>query len=119
MAEALEIAAKAGDYAAVEAGNEPFIQKVEELLPRFAEMIERAEGTESGGKNKLPEPDRALLTKILEAGAEYDIEMMQKTLEELEKHDYESGGELVKWIRERVVDFAYDEVREKLEETLR
>jgi hypothetical protein len=37
-------------------------------------------------------------------------------LAELEKYEYESGGELIPWLREQIDNLEYDAVREKLEE---
>ncbi|MDR1572306.1 MAG: response regulator [Clostridiales Family XIII bacterium] len=118
MAEALEMAAKTGDYAGVEAGNAAFIQRVEELLPRLAELIERADAAVDDGGDRKPSPDRALLERMLAAGRDYDIEAMQSAMDALGEHEYESGGELVRWLREKVVEFAYDQIQERLEVVL-
>jgi PAS domain S-box-containing protein len=121
MAEALELSAKSGDFARVMAGNETFIGKAEELLSQLSALAKSADdvckATESG-KNEQPSPDRALLAKMLEASQNYDIDAMQAVMDELEQYKYESGGELITWLKERLVNFGYEEISEKLEETL-
>jgi CheY-like chemotaxis protein len=121
MAEALEIAAKGGDFARVMAGNETFICRIEALLPQFEALIRSADeaGEEADGdKNTLPEPDGSLLAEMLEASRNYDIDAMQGVMEKLEQHKYESGGELVSWLREQTVNFDYESVTERLDEVL-
>jgi PAS domain S-box-containing protein len=121
MAEALEISAKSGDFARVMAGNETFIGKVEALLAQLDALCRSADGVSEeadSGKNTLPSPDRPLLAKMLEASQDYDIDAMQGVMEQLEQYRYESGGELIPWLKERLVNFEYDEISEKLGKTL-
>jgi CheY-like chemotaxis protein len=118
MAEALEISAKSGGFARVMAGNETFIGKVEGLLAQLDALSKRADGVSEeadGDKNTLPSPDRPLLARMLEASRGYDIDAMQSVMEELERYRYESGEDLVSWLKERLVNFGYDEISEKLE----
>jgi PAS domain S-box-containing protein len=121
MAETLELSAKSGDFARVIAGNETFIGKAEELLSQLSALAKSADDVckaAESGKNALPSPDRALLAKMLEASQNYDIDAMQAVMDELEQYKYESGGELITWLKERLVNFGYEEISEKLEETL-
>jgi CheY-like chemotaxis protein len=121
MAEALEISAKSGDFARVMAGNETFIGQVEELLLQLDTLSRSADeiGRElDGDKKTLPSPDASLLAKMLAASQAYDIDTMQSVMEALEKYQYDSGGELISWLRERLVNFGYDEISEKLEKTM-
>jgi PAS domain S-box-containing protein len=121
MAEALEISAKSGDFARVMAGNETFISKVEDLLTQLDALAESADEVGDAAdrdKTALPSPDRALLEKMLEASRDYDIDAMRSVMDELERYRYESGGELISWLKERIVNFGYDEISEKLAEVL-
>ena len=115
MAEALEIAAKAGNYAEVEAGNGPLIDEINALVPKLNGLLDACSGD---GGTKKPEPDRALLRDMLIAAREFDVDKMQKTLEELEKFEYEKDGDLVKWLSDQVTMFAYDLIQQRLEEIL-
>jgi signal transduction histidine kinase/DNA-binding NarL/FixJ family response regulator len=119
MAEALEAAAKDCDFPRVMAGNETFIKAVEKLIPQFAAIIEKTEEMQSAAsedKDMKPEPDRKLLAKMLDACREYDIDVMQEIMEELEKYSYESQNELINWLKEQLVNFGYDQIEEKLAE---
>jgi hypothetical protein len=40
---------------------------------------------------------------------------MEEIIAELEGYEYESGGELVSWLREQLDNLEYDAVRERLE----
>jgi CheY-like chemotaxis protein len=120
MAEALEIAAENGDFAHVMAGNETFIGKVEALLQQLDTLSRSADAVgrkADGSKNLLRvSPDGSLLAKMLEASQAYDIDAMQGVMDELERYQYEFGGELIAWLKEKLVNFGYDEISEKLEE---
>ncbi|MDR1916952.1 MAG: response regulator [Synergistaceae bacterium] len=117
MAEALEAAAKAGDFARVMAGNETFIRAVEALIPQFKAILEKTEEIlRHDDKATKPQPDRELLVKMLDASKEYDIDAMQQSMDELEKYNYESQSDLIAWLKEQIVNFAYDQIEEKLTE---
>jgi signal transduction histidine kinase/CheY-like chemotaxis protein len=114
-AEELEHAAKAGDYEKVAADNNAFIGRVEKFLADLAALMDAEKGPE---KPEAPAPDRSLLEKILEASRHFKPRTMEESLAELEKYRYESGGDLVSWLREQVDNLEYDAVRERLETEL-
>jgi hypothetical protein len=119
MAEALEIAAKAGDFARVKAGNEVFIKHVEELIPQFEALVKSADRRSGGARGqRRPEPDRDLLARMLEAAGNYDIDSMQQVMDELERYEYESKGDLIERLKEALLNFQYEEIQERLEEVL-
>ncbi|MDR2073751.1 MAG: hybrid sensor histidine kinase/response regulator, partial [Spirochaetaceae bacterium] len=112
-AEELEHAAKAGDYEKVGAGNTAFIEKVEAFLESLGKLLQTtAKGDE---KPKALAPDKALLEKMLDASKRFKPTIMEEVLAELEARDYESGGELIPWLREQIDNLEYDAIREKLE----
>jgi hypothetical protein len=43
---------------------------------------------------------------------------MEKILTEMEQYDYESDGELVEWMRERIDNLDYKDIVERLEEVI-
>ena len=61
------------------------------------------------------QPDPVLLTKFLEAAKQYKTTLMEEILENMESHDYESGGELVAWLREQMDNLEYDAICTRLE----
>ncbi|MDR2048298.1 MAG: hybrid sensor histidine kinase/response regulator, partial [Treponema sp.] len=116
-AEELEFAAKAGNYEKVESKNAPFIAKVEASLEALEKLLHTAEAG-GGEKPKAAAPDKALLEKLLDASKRFKPAIMEDVLAELEGCEYESGGELIPWLREQIDNLEYDAVREKLESTL-
>jgi len=110
----LEIASKAGDYDKTLAGNGPFIDSVKELKEKLQQLLDDFEGGSSGGAQKKPEPDKAILQAMLEASRDFDVDKMQDSLHELEKYQYEKDGDLVAWLSEQVTAFGYDKIEERL-----
>jgi len=113
MAKELEMAAKAGDFAKAKAGNAPFIEAVDSLTEKLKALVSELEGG-AVGKQRKPEPDKALLGVMLQASRDFDVEKMQDALKELEKYEYETGGDLVKWLGQQVTAFGYDRIEERL-----
>lgn len=113
LAESLEIAGKKNDLAYVLDNTDAFILTIKALLLKLEELFRLFDGQpESKPKNKAP--DRALLSELLTASQEYDIEAIGQTLEKLTKYDYETEKELVLWLKEQADIFAYDAIQEKL-----
>jgi CheY-like chemotaxis protein len=113
-AEALEGAARAGEFEKVLADNGPFIEQMELLLADMGNLLEKA-ASNRGVKQKVPAPDSSLLAKLLDAVKRYKSTVMEDILEELESYEYESGGELITWLREQMDDLEYDAIRGRLE----
>jgi hypothetical protein len=66
-------------------------------------------------KPRRPAPDGDLLARLLAACKEYNITAMEDALIELEKYSYESGDDLVVWLRRQLDNFDYELIRERLE----
>jgi PAS domain S-box-containing protein len=113
-AEELEAAAKAGNYEKVTAENGAFIEKAEKTLEALGDLLKKIEG-EGLAKPKVPIPDGTLLDKLLEASKRFKPALMEEIMKELEGCEYESGGDLVSWLREQIDNLEYDAIREKLE----
>jgi hypothetical protein len=57
------------------------------------------------------------LYKLLEACKQYKpITEIEKVMMELEKYEYDSGGDLVSWLREQLDNLEYDAIRDRLED---
>jgi CheY-like chemotaxis protein len=114
QAEGLEHAAKAGDYDRVRGENDAFIRQVEAALSGIQELLRScAEGEPE--KEQAAAPDPALLEKLLDASRRFKSTVMEEILLELEKYEYQSGGDLVVWLREQLDNLEYDAIRERLE----
>jgi CheY-like chemotaxis protein len=116
MAAELETAARAGDYEKVAADNGALIEAAELLLFDLGELLKKTEA-DKGKKPKLAVPDPALLAQLLDATRRYKANLIEKLLGDLEANDYESGGELVIWLREQMDNLEYDEIINRLENT--
>jgi signal transduction histidine kinase/CheY-like chemotaxis protein len=114
-AEALEAAARGGNFSFIEENNGEFIASAAAL----AENIEKALANprcDASSKDVAPEPDEETLGRMLEAAGSYDTQAMETILEELERHGYERGEELIKVMRAQLENLEYDEIKGALEE---
>jgi signal transduction histidine kinase/DNA-binding NarL/FixJ family response regulator/HPt (histidine-containing phosphotransfer) domain-containing protein len=100
LAEELEYAAKAGDFSSVEAKTSELVALVENLVEHLAAVLQEFEA--ENPKPLKAEPDEALLARLLEACKSIDIDEVDAAIEELDSYDYESGGDLVEWLKDRV-----------------
>jgi HPt (histidine-containing phosphotransfer) domain-containing protein len=115
-AEALERAAKADDFDFVRANNEKFIEDAEKLLANIDAALE--EYKKAHPKPKKPEPDAEILTALLEACRNFDIEEADKAMEELGRYEYESRSELIDWLKDALSVTGFRKMAERLESEL-
>ncbi|MDR2178379.1 MAG: response regulator [Treponema sp.] len=112
-AEELEFAAKAGDYENVQSKNTAFISKVETVMDNLRNLL-NSSVENSPPKQKAAAPDKVLLEKLLDASERFKSTLMENIMTELESCEYESGGDLIPWLRKQIDNLEYDAVREKL-----
>ncbi len=108
LAEKLEHAAKAGDMNAVQASHPAFAVLAEELLDSIGQALQRIDA--AANKPTAPAPDPALLNKLREAAAAFDMDRVDAAMERLEACRYERGEELVAWLREKVNGMEFEEI---------
>jgi HPt (histidine-containing phosphotransfer) domain-containing protein len=113
-AAALEAAARAGDIGTIRAKNSGFIKTVETLISGLNELLAKVEKNRDK-KQRAGTPDPNLLDKLLEAGKQYNLALMEEAVTELEKYEYDSGGDLVLWLREQVDNLEYEAIQDRLE----
>ncbi|MDR2353167.1 MAG: histidine kinase, partial [Deltaproteobacteria bacterium] len=116
-AEFLEHAAKDGDLSKVLEKHDEFIEHSEMLIVDLQSFLESIEGPKEE-KGSLPEPPKELLQKILDASSTFDMDTMEDSVVELEKNEYETGGELVTWLREQMDNLEYDAIAQRLQDVL-
>jgi HPt (histidine-containing phosphotransfer) domain-containing protein len=112
MAEALEHAAKAGDADFVAGNNDVFIETAKELLAGLRAALD-AVGAEKP-KDRKSAPDAALLARIAECCARYDMDGIDEAMAELEAFTYETQADLVAWLRDRIDKMEFEEARVRL-----
>jgi PAS domain S-box-containing protein len=117
MAQDLERAAKNGDMETVSAQNGPFIQIAERLIADISAMIEKIDS--SRPKEHRNTPDKVLIDKILECCKRYDVTGMEEAMSEIERYEYESGNDLVEWLRKKLDNLEYDQILARLENNRR
>ncbi len=106
LAEALEMAAKAGDYDMV-IREHPVLETVAVAL---LDDLDKVLGEIGADKPIAPAPDNALLEELRGACEAFDMDRVDAALERLEAFRYESGGELVAWLREQVNNMIFEEI---------
>jgi len=115
QAEALENAARSRDMKYIEMNNASFIEEVEKVFKGLNELFSLI-AKQAGAKPVSEKPDPAFLERLTEAARHYNVKVMDEILEKLESHEYEQGGELVKWLREQVDNLEYEAIYKRLEE---
>lgn len=113
-AEELENAARNGDIGRVLADNAPFVEMVRLLLLDLEELLQKAEAGKKT-KQKAAVPDPVMLSRLLDAASRYRASLMEEVLAGLELFEYESGGELISWLREQMDNLEYDAIRTRLD----
>ena len=114
MAEELERAAKAGDSAFIGENHDRFAESAGELLGNLSAMLKKARPPSRGPKASSPDPEA--LRSLRKACAAYDMDGVNEAMLELEGVEYDSGTELLAWIRERVDAMDFKQIEEKLAE---
>jgi hypothetical protein len=114
-AEALEKAAREKNTAFVLEHNAPFIDATQQLLQSLSSLLEKYQNTiQNSGKPHLAAPDPALLARIKKSAEEYDIAALDEEMTELESYTYDTGGELIAWLKEHIETSDFEEIDKKL-----
>lgn len=108
MALELEKAAKANDLNAVKNGHGAFEKTLEALINDIDKTLERVAGEEK--KPMAVTPDPSLLRELRDACKAFDMDGADSAMERLEAFRYESGGELIAWLREQVKNMEFEEI---------
>jgi len=112
IAQALEGAALDGDYAYVAANNENLTATARKLISDISFMLERFDADNL--KQKKEKPDSETLDKLRQACIDYEMNVVDAALEELETFDYETDGDLIAWLRENAEQMNFDEIAKRL-----
>jgi signal transduction histidine kinase/CheY-like chemotaxis protein/HPt (histidine-containing phosphotransfer) domain-containing protein len=112
QASALELAAKAGDFAIVVSENSDFVKASETLLAGLGAALQTIAAEEQ--KPEKAEPDAEVLAALREACLVFDIDGVDQAMKELESYEYASGTELIEWIREKVGIMGFKEITSRL-----
>jgi HPt (histidine-containing phosphotransfer) domain-containing protein len=116
LAESLEHEAKDGNYAFIVEHNENFVKAAHTLLGGLQALIKSFD--DAHPRQVKSAPDKDTLTALRDACVAFDIDGVDRAMGELEGFEYESGGELVKWLREQVDIMGFKQIAERLTKEL-
>jgi signal transduction histidine kinase/DNA-binding response OmpR family regulator len=111
-AEMLERAAKANDAEFVREKTDGFVESVQALTDDIHEAL-LASGAEKP-KPTRSVPDKDALRKLHEACMEYDIDLAEEAMNELDRYYYESQSELIEWLRAQISILGFKKIAERL-----
>lgn len=108
----LEMAAKAGDLETCLRVNDSFITSAETLIKQLEELETRIEEAEKslGTRPQLDKPDTDTLNALLAATKDFDIDEMNRLVEELSSADYAHDGDVVDKIKQGIEAFDYQTI---------
>jgi signal transduction histidine kinase/CheY-like chemotaxis protein len=116
-AEALEAASRRKDIEFVRVNNKVLLEEAAVLHQNLEKLLaSAAEQTEV--KPCAKSPDAELLKQLLDACKQFKSSLMEEILEKLDAFQYESGGDLVQWLREQMDNLEYDAMDKRLSEEL-
>ena len=111
-AEAMEKAAKKEDIDFVMLNNAVFMEAVENLVVDIEDMLDKM--PVENPKPKKDKPDRESLSELLAACEAYDMDRVDKVMDEIESYEYESDGGLAVWLRENVDSINFRQIVERI-----
>jgi len=112
IAEALERAAKIGDFEFVSNNNKALINAAGLLILNIQEALDAA--ALRSGKPKLPGPDNELLAKLMDACGNYDTDAVDDIMSKIDAFDYDDDDGLVEWLRKNVAITAFAQIKDRL-----
>jgi CheY-like chemotaxis protein len=111
-AETLEKEAKAGNYDFIVEHNADFLETALKLVTDIEDMLEQISTDKP--KQKKDKPNEDVLLKLYAACEKYDMDEVDAIMGELGSFEYETGGDLVTWLRDNVELMNFKQIVEKL-----
>jgi CheY-like chemotaxis protein len=122
MAEFLENAAKRGDHAVIAGHNDTFVRAAEKLVADIRALLNKKRldqrKNKTGKSETRDHPDLRLLNDMLEQCRRYDMNQMEKILDELERFTYKHHGELIEWLRKKTDNLEYQQIQDRLAQSV-
>ena len=112
-AKKLEAASLHGDIDFIFANTEPFIEK-SMLLHTCLEKFLSANPKQVEKKYTVVAPDPKLLAELFIASKRFKFSRMEEIITKLEEAEYETGGDLVVWLRRQLDNLEYAAIQERL-----
>ncbi|MCL2006209.1 MAG: hypothetical protein FWG73_08620 [Planctomycetaceae bacterium] len=108
----MEKAAKARDFEFLQECNPAFRDRVLQLLDDIENLL--ADVNAQNSKPKKDKPDSAMLSQLLVACQNYDMDGADEAMAKIDEYQYESEQEFVDWLRKNVDLADFEEIIEKL-----
>ena len=97
----LEAKSRAGDLDGVLAENDQFIKNMETLVTNIKTWLEK-NNAHNEKKPLLKAPDPELLDWLRQNCEDYNMSGIDSAMSELDSADYETDGDLIKWLKEKI-----------------
>lgn len=114
LAEALEHAAKRGDAAFIREHEQAFLSSAYALIEEFKRILGARESVNTT-KPLVSAPDPVLLVKLAQACRQADIDLIDETMEQLDRFEYEAQTDLITWIHDELDQVHFRQIAERLE----
>ena len=111
-AEALEKAARTGDFDFVADNNPLLVHTAEKLVVALGAAIAAID--EANPKPKKEKPDEEALARLMKACKEFDMDGVDAVIAQLVSYEYTADGGLVRWLKEMAEDADFFGILEKL-----
>jgi CheY-like chemotaxis protein len=111
-AEELEHAAKAGNIDFIRENHGIFMLAADQLLEGLSAKINSVDAEHP--KTRKAEPAEETLEDLLQACQAFDIDGVDRSMRELESCEYETGTDLVVWLREKADSMGFKEIAGRL-----
>jgi signal transduction histidine kinase len=115
-AEVLEKAAKARDIASVTANNASFIEDLLKMIANVEDAL--SSESEKTERPKIEKPYREALERLKTACDNFQIDEIDKAMNEIEFFEYTADDGLTNWLRENTDKMNFMEIADKLSEPL-
>jgi signal transduction histidine kinase/AmiR/NasT family two-component response regulator len=110
---ALENAAKENNLAYITEHNDSFVEATEKLIEDIRNYLGIMREAES--KDSADSPDPELVSNLVAACQNYDMDGVDAALKEISKHTYRSDPGLVDWLKEKADMMELDEIIAKFD----
>jgi len=108
----LEEAASNGDVNFINENNPGFCEALKNMVNNIEDLLIMLD--KENPKPVKESPDKEQLLKLLAACRDYDMDNADEAVEEIEKYQYESDGDIVPWLRDNIDRMNFNEIIEKL-----
>jgi signal transduction histidine kinase/CheY-like chemotaxis protein/HPt (histidine-containing phosphotransfer) domain-containing protein len=116
-AESLEVAAKAGELSYIEAHTADFIKDMHDFLCKIEKLLAQTQSEIKKPRRESPDPQ--LLDQLYRACDSFSMDEADLAIRELERYDYQTGNEMVSWLRHKLDKMEFEEISNTLADNVK